>query len=518
MSLVQRRGLNNVLVRWVQRHESMATLFRSTQPAERSMFFPSKTLPAEHIAFTQPLAQQNPSQTDAGSIQRLLISSFDTQAPGVAGANTLLTSDTTPPAEAVHPRIESQPSEDREWKRLQIIVRRHREKDEMGQDSSSQAVSLGSGSTQPAVPDAPDLLRISSTANLPPAVQPAASLEPHQFDESTTKPIQGMAEGNDNFEVPTIPKSSPRNARQVQRKVESLSSPPRRQKQATQSQQGLERTVPSVEESDDSPFPTILHEADHAVHRQEARSGDDESPRPLLESVWPVQRMEKLTPAGIETENPPSPNRSDQKRVDTRTIISPAREETVTTPYDLAKQDASVKKRAVPVEVLPPSGSRPVHHNLAASGSLIQMQSLGNRTPMDKKGDTLVGTPIGMLPADLWMLLGQTPPDALELYPAKELTLTGTGHQAGVLQRSTLPVAAPALISHSAFKQSETVPAIESPPGLGALPSFGEPGKMGNKDEEKPLAEPDIDKLADLVYEEVRHRLILEGERVHPRR
>ena len=131
MRSIQRRGLNNSLIRWVHRHNRIATLFRSPSPGAQ-VIPPVRRFPAVSEAYPESFqdtrAQQNEEKPQTPSARSRIAAQTPTKSNPVF-ARTQIPSAGGKALASVSSEQSTETSEssDQEWKRLQAIFRKHQE-------------------------------------------------------------------------------------------------------------------------------------------------------------------------------------------------------------------------------------------------------------------------------------------------------------------------------------------------------------------------------------------------------
>jgi hypothetical protein len=223
-----------------------------------------------------------------------------------------------------------------------------------------------------------------------------------------------------------------------------------------------------------------------------------------LEVAWPVQRLRDSSVhqgGDREEELPGEPEQAG---------AFPAR--------SAPGGQASAEVQPAPVEILPPRGPRPG----AVQAARIQPSEPAlkeDRAPLETStparssdAPAMVPTEIGPLPADLWTIIGETPPAHPQAAAENRPSAQDRTFNAGL--SPTPSSASPALIQGHDVPGAETatsvVQALSAPP-----PAEGETAEQppaGEGQSNQPSA-PDLTKLVQQVYAEVRRRLSIEWER-----
>lgn len=210
---------------------------------------------------------------------------------------------------------------------------------------------------------------------------------------------------------------------------------------------------------------TIAGKSNKSVGESVQRKPAGEAPRPRpqaepsplnvpLQEVWPVERKQSDVTAHMER-------------------ISPARESDT------------------PVEFIQPRQPRP-----ALPAERPPGRGPAERPQTEQVSDAqTVGTDIGPLPADLWQLLGRTPPS--EQAESREKA------PAPIQRRTQKPPAGPEQVGQAPAVQREAAPEA--------------PDSSTQAADEEEDGEVDVDALARRVYAEIRRKLKVEQERIRPR-
>lgn len=520
MTTVKDLGLQNQLMRWVRRHTRMATLF----PANRK---PTIQRFASGVLAVQ---QDHPTQPDENGTQVVIqqkpnvpvIVSVSPQIPHIARqpiSNTasaikihpnatpdLSTSETdvaqaiaraeTPPAR-LPPQPQSKPSAsvDQVWKRLENILHKHQEK---------QGLTKARTDTPPIV---------------------AREDEPTKTSQGVPVPIQRSVEQLRS--ASTLPATEVKSRSQVNVVTEQPSEPPANP--VDEMPTVIESTRPDWESRDKnalaSPLSntakenTVFEQGVHPVHSRGSEksplsSSEDyiiqekpfeESPSDTfaepgeklrgtvqavpLEFAWPVQKTslakDMPIPAGDTGES--------------STVVAP--NSTDTPINEIATRPAS----ELVAEVLPPSRPRPTLVQKVSPPSAVQRRMADELLEESDTSPSMVQTAIGPLPADLWRLIGEKPPDQSSMTPSAK-TMNNNREE---------------VVSRDEGIQHEVRPSVVQRQSLPALPSKPNEEPIQDDMEKEPTANLnpnlDIGELSRHVYTELRRRLTIEAERSHKR-
>ena len=228
-----------------------------------------------------------------------------------------------------------------------------------------------------------------------------------------------------------------------------------------------------------------------------------------LEEVWHVQRQ---VPQPQEQRSPGEPSVEEPTEILDQEEYAQVRE--------ALQEVLPGQPTDSPVEVITPRRPRPKPAEAKEQASLSPPQSDGSSAEPEeseveaptgvtiKQEAELIETGLGPLPADLWELIGETPPPA-QLRSAQ--TTAPTPQQAsdavgrgGAEGKPAMRQAAPGAVQRQPAEPS----AGESQAGEAAA---------GGGQAAKPTPELDMDELAARVYGEVKRRLALEWERLRRR-
>jgi hypothetical protein len=261
---------------------------------------------------------------------------------------------------------------------------------------------------------------------------------------------------------------------------------------------------------------------------QEPESTSDLQPM-SLEAAWPVQRLadESLSPAQASPAELPLP--APQAEL----AVSPQ-----------AHQVSSLLQQVEPgqptdsaVEVVTPRRPRP--SLLERPPSAVQKSSLDEASaprqtasPGDTQlaGSDMVPTEIGPLPADLWQLIGQSPPAAPPVTPPAEPPSSVASASVPVVQlmpqssARSEPASSQTAQAHSIQVQPAPAAVIPLSPSSDASPPAGvlqmaedqapAPAETSPAQPAEPAPEVDVDELTRRVYQEIKRRLSTEWERM----
>jgi hypothetical protein len=531
MNVNKHRGLENMLLRRVQKHQSMSVLFRAPDMDTEKLIQPQtnqvarEAEPAASLDPQTQTADMNSVVPAAAPETRVLarqVVSPSAPAPQVPGplpqTPPILQRQTSAPLTTIHPAA-AQPADeapgipDSDWKRLQTIFRKHQQPDD----------------PQPADTAEP---RTDTIAAPPPAARAKSDPELPQAISAN----RHLLAGRDSDAAVPAPKTAQRPPKSLERKPEIAGLNVQRKAQPDPSTYP-QTTLPASHRSPETEAPAVPDEP--AEIRERVSSGDQPEKQALpLEALWNIQRVEAPHPLINEnTGKPMSPGSVEEHENESYSFLMktsqtynqkpelmPGSEPVQLQPEDdiptepRRTPDASpasspVSESRQPVEILSPGRPRPPQINLPQDGTRIQRQSQ-DRNAAQGPGETPpVNTVIGPLPADLWWLLGQEPPSAAPVsQPDTETAINLAQRQASPDQGNfSSPQTPTEQAPAETVSQPHTIQrqVITNDP-LPTVPQA--PAEPARTDEARP-AGPDLDELARRVYAEVRRRLAAEWER-----
>lgn len=425
------------------------------------------------------------------------------------------------PAMAQPPAVQRQPEaappteEDRNWRRLETIMRRHKE-----QEAAEAAnVETGTPGLEPP-PTAPfSEPPLPSFARPQPAAKPAPGVVSRQPAAPPREaPMVAVARGRGPVKGETA--VSP----------DTTLSPPTLPVEPTPTETAVAPPTPPSpaaphvwrsEADDDTLLATLPEPGLSGVKEIEPVAGEGPEGSSPLQTVWPVQTVQRVeAPATTPPVLPASP-------------FPAATEPPVRPP---TPQDFWVEERLATVPPGMPTDSsvpllrprRPRPSRLAAAGAdtSVLMAEMGGtampptiqRQPESEVG--LVPTEIGALPPDLWTLIGQPSPAI-----AATETQAQPGQQTVMAKRDGEGTTATFPASVQTVTPVPDVPAITAPtPDLSDYIQLEEgseasspavaPGEGGEVTEGKKEGEEiDINELARQVYAHIRNQLTIDRER-----
>jgi hypothetical protein len=509
MSHQSGRALNNVLLRWVQRHQSMTTLFHShPHPVHSTQAMQMPQQPeATTVIQAKPVDTQAPTQPD------LPIAQSSPKVTEVRQVNPSLPV-ASPVKEAKMPTsptpaTSTQP--DQGWKRLQTIFRKHQEQENPTVESiKSPQHPLETNPHIERTSEPPEPSKISSNtqqSETPEVRQPAQT--PHVIER---KPDPAVAQ-NVSIEHATV---KPENKVQAPETHSSDIDQP-----AAASLPETSKTVINQETS--QPNSKIVSPGEFPISVEEP--GIEEEPKQLnalpLEAVWNVQRTEESEP----TEQPMSrPTRLHHTPADSalpKPVLQRSELESDVSSSGFQNEssmdtDVTSEMRA-PVEILAPSRPRPAPVNPVTPSAVIQKQPQDQQAASpEAREDRLIETAIGPLPADLWQLIGQKPPESKPQLPTHETM------SASIPQQTESAKPQEEVIGHERTSQpAKPIKMVDFPAAVQRQPvaadaSSSEQPRDVSISSSQQIAEPelDVDELARKVYARIRQRLSTEWERL----
>lgn len=533
MSIQNRRGVNNVLLRWVQRHQSMTTLFHThPNPPEKRM------QPSWKAPVVQAKPREAPSQQDLPAAEHPIL-----PAPPIPPKANAVRQ--VPPPLPVEPAVnEAKPSasptrdassqSDPGWKRLQTIFRKHQEN--QAPESATppehpdaelpthRSMEKDEAPTPSAIRQVAPSHEAPTPRQNPPLVQrkdsPAAQQMPVQH---STKNLAKDVSPIENSSLTAIPPQVTESASPKSTKATEIAEP-----QAEASPLKGTAKLPEQRPAKDVPAPP-------AVQRRPLESVPP-SQQPLpLEAVWGVQHIDDSESTAAEIapshhadlpprSEPIRANRpvqtADQDSEGDALLMNEERQIPAETRNTEASSTLDVnagEELRKPVEILAPSRPRPAPVNPLPSGPAIQRQAQNVPEPINIHDDRLIETAIGPLPADLWQLIGQKPPET-EPHPPAHDSITSavqqvesTGPQKESLRQET-------------SSPEKTVNIVDFPAVVQRQPVAEATALSPEQQRDASLSpqqaaetEPDVDELARKVYAKIRHRLSMEWERLRRR-
>lgn len=491
MNVRNRRGIENLLLRRVRRHQSMTALFRAPgMDSERPPQLQTRLVGQKEEQDSPAQAQMAEVSSSipavaprSGTVARQLVS------PPASAPNPLTPLPSTPPV------TESSRTPDPVWKRLQTIFRKHEE------HNDPHTTDMEAGTTDPVQRQAHEEKESSQTISTEEHLLPAQ-------DATATIPLtRAVQRSSENTE-----QNSELVSPNVLRKAQPLPSV-------------NPETTATVRNAEFKPaLPNKMPEVNDQV------SADDEPEKPSLplETVWNVQRVEASHPLFRESTPQPAFDSTDVDANETSMKTSQVHDQKSSLePIQLHQEvDGPAETRIpdslptsgqggephAPVEILSPSRPRPPQMDLPPNRVNIQRQSQDSHASKEISEASPVNTAIGPLPADLWWLLGQKPPSDT---PTSQLHIQRTiQHDQKQVSAEQSNVATPQIpAEHPAEVPSMSNTIQKQVLSKDPLPSSQEEPTSLPRAEETKHAEPDLDDLARRVYAEVRRRLAAEWER-----
>jgi hypothetical protein len=496
---MKRRGIENILLRRVRRHQSMTALFRAPDLDSKRPFQPRawpvlQQKEQDSLVDTQAAEVRStfpviPPRADPGVRQPVHPPASAPQSPAAQTA-------------ASSPK-ESSATPDPVWKRLQTIFRKHQAQND---PQTTNTTDSEDDATEP------NQVQMQEEKELPQTTSTEEHILPTRNPEMAIPTVRSIQRSFESAE----PKSEPASP-DVHRKVQTLSS----------------STSPEIKKPERARNieikPTLLDRRTE-VNDQTSIANEPEEPLLPLEAVWNVQRVESAHPLFYKNTPRPRPSseapKADENEALLKTSQAPDQkpgsgpalfhrederpiETSMADPLSASEQRGEPRE---PVEILSPSRPRPSQATLPPGSLSIQRQIQDNHATNDASETPPVNTAIGPLPADLWWLLGQKPPtDRPVSQPA--------------VQRTIDPGQKEAPASENKVSNSQPAEPQTEPPSMrgviqrqilpkDSLPSRGqEPTSPPNVEEPKHMESLDLDDLARRVYAEVRRRLAAEWER-----
>ena len=461
---------------------------------------------AETVIQAKPMDVQTPAQQDLPMAQSA------PKATALRQVNPPLPMDAAPKESKApaSPTRDASTQPDPGWKRLQTIFRKHEEQENPTAESSK--------SPEPSPITDADIQR---RAEQP---KPSKILEDTQQREmpDAPKPVQ----------TPPVVQRKTHAAEAQNASIEHAALKPEHkvvQTPETQAPDGDRPTASLPEPSKaaihqvrSQPNAKIIPPSELPINFDESEI--EEEPEQLnalpLESVWNVQRTERSEP----TEQPVSrPTRLQQAPVDSATpkpVLQRSELESEVGSSSFQNEssmDADItSEMRAPVEILAPSRPRPAPINPVTASPAIQKPPQDQPTSPQVQDDRLVETAIGPLPADLWQLIGQKPPESKPRPPAHETM------QPPIPQPRESANPQEEVVRHERASQSVTnikmvdFPAVVQRQPVTAEASSPEQPRDASLSSSPANVEPelDVDELARKVYARIRQRLSTEWERL----
>lgn len=522
---IQSRRLNNVLLHWVQRHQSMTTLFHSHPRPVHSTQATQMPLQADSATVIQakPMDVQTQPQPD------LPITQSSPKASAVRQVNPPLPADlaskeTKSPTPSTPSRLDASVQPDPGWKRLQTIFRKHQEQE----NPTTESIKLPENSAE-------------TKTHIPPAAEPAASLQTlNNAHQSKTPGVPQPAQ------IPPVVqrKSNSADVQEVaskhasatpENKVQTLEipAPPVDQPAAA----GIDTSKPEIDQRSDSPNAEIISPSEPSMDFDEPglKEGPEQPNTLPLEAVWNVQRTEASElneqPVSRRPQSPYAPGNSatpkttlQRAELESEVNSSSFQNESKVTeePIELLTEsimDADItSEMRAPVEILTPSRPRPAPVNPVTQRTAIQKQPQEQPSGPEDHEDRMVETAIGPLPADLWQLIGQKPPEGKPHQPMVHESVPPSVQR----QAESAEPHAETIRHETTSQPTTTIKMVDFPATVQRQPaaqdttsSSEQPGTVSTSSSQQVAeSELDVDELARKVYARIRQRLSTEWERL----
>lgn len=572
--MAARVRISNLLLQRVRRHASMTTLFRAVDP-NASWTPRSERQPVQEGGIVQASLPIPPPGSAGPSVP---VSS----PPAARSTPQVFRSSDNPPAPLPPPAARQEPApipapakpeEEATWRRLETIFRKHAEQDGPEKDSPEPdpGVPEMNSPDAPAVnKDFPDAETPLFTvpgglgSSLPPVQRAVDPTSPHAQEPAAPSRTAGEAPQSHTEDRPHAPRAG-------QPPADRVESPPVQPSESTlpQPTQPLAAPLSGVESVEkklagSTPVPPLENGPQAAAPVEAPRSPfipaarppipgvsedseSSEAPQPLqpvpLEAVWPVQR--KLA------ENAPEDKRAGAGDPDPQfhplqpLALPPA--ENSFSPEPVPPRRAS----DTPIEIVLPRSPRPAPLGLMKTAQRQIEPPQGPEEPAFLPGEVspiaappaeqpaaslrsnpapagTIPTQVGPLPADLWDLIGEKPPQpemlseeqqSQEPSRAPDRIQANAASEATAASQRAVPVPAnpgTAFIQRKLEegpRPTETVqPAVAPPAG----PAAEKTTERAPEPAGKHVGEPkiDVDDLARQVYSELKRRLAVEMERL----
>ena len=517
MSIQNRRAINNVLLRWVQRHRSMTALFH-TRPVHATR--PKVQLPHSSTApviQAKPMDIHLPTQPDTLGVENPIpsVQLAPPKASPVQQSIPPLRVDSSVKEVKAPPPPKPAPADqpDPGWTRLKAIFRRHQEQENQRDESASPPEqSSGTASAQPALK--PDLTQPPVQAASVPKPGSAPLLVQRKADATVAEsvPVEDT--------IPTPQEQIPSAAPDIAHINPPVAAVPGDTQAAVGKAGSPASSKPVLPNPIQSGFEDKSDEAEPFLS----------NPVPL-ESVWNVQRTEAPEPIDqpplLSNQSHHAPAESLKPKpvvqralADAEPGVSAVEKEDRPAAEPLKLQTESSPDTDVapppqaPVEILAPTRPRPAPVNRVANNRAVQRQPQ-NQMPLEVHDERMIETPIGPLPADLWQLIGQKPPENQPHPAAREPIHSAIQRAESVEVDEEIPK--PEASSPSTIKLVDFPAVVQRQPvAADGSVSLEEPGTPPSK-EPAAEVEADVDYLARQVYAKIRQRLSTEWERLRRR-
>jgi len=557
MNSKTRLDLRNPIIQRVRRHATVATMFRKATP----VFSPRPVEPdspgfsgtTSRLAGRVSVATLLPALVSlpTGHVIGFLPATSEVRAPVVSAKQPLPVLSTQPErAPTMAPETRSSPvtlpepqaegkTDDTEWRRLQTIVRKHEEKRAVGRVASQAVMPIVSpvGKSElheilPAKDEAGQpQYRENGIESIPHPAQSGVTLAPRSQESPAVQAQNGPPLHQKTMDTTTKLQTLPSlpiqrsigetQARQPASVSESPIAPPR----PTDLERHTEPTTVGAQAETASS--DITASTPPGTEEPSPQSGPPAQQVPL-QAVWPVQRMEEHKPLAEFEKRDGQPHisasvSSPEPAVSIENEIPPAGGEVpgVEKVKNILRGIASGQPTGSSIEVISPRRPRPAApsskrqppvesgkaqdiNSLRKSPSPVQMRQDGKfdvtpSHPSEQVPDPAkVHTGVGPLPADLWRLLGQSPPPDVEPQAA-------TDHDAPVTP--VVSAKDDVLVQRQPEAEAVKVRSLQEM----------ETETMAHLDQHRPAEKLDTDELACRVYAEIKHRLAVEWERLRGR-
>lgn len=500
------RGIQNILLRRVRRHQSITALFRSPHTHLKKYSSPPWTTPVTQTQL------QDSSLDEQAHISDSSIHHNTPARPTVA--RQAVSTSTPAAANSESPKSPSpkeiSSSSDPIWKRLQTIFHKHQEQGESQilnkPDESIPSLESITSEAHPAHSDKAHANKLAGTAS---SDKHALSFQDLMTSHPPSRSIQRSPEKKEN--------KAQSDDSQLGKKNQSYLSIPAQTESKLKAESGQVQTGP-----------ISTKEMTEAFARAPATAHLPQQSVPF-EAVWNVQRVEASHSLVDETVTRPAFGSPDKEEHDTSLETSQAHKQnfdieprtaheghdhsTETEPLPPVLGFDRTQTSRQPAEVLPPSGQRPSRTDLHPTRASIQRQIENSQAAKEMSETPPVNTVIGLLPADLWWLLGEGPPSSESAFETNNKMATGLSRmdspqdQSSVSgQRSTAETFANTTFVPNMI-QRQTV--SDEP-----LPSNRPKQVSSPPADETSHTKLDLDDLTRRVYAEVRRRLATEWERM----
>lgn len=499
------RGIQNILLRRVRRHQSMTALFRSPHTRLEKYSSQPWTAPVTQTQFQDSSLDEQAHISDSSI--RHNTPARPTVARQAVSTSTPVTTNPERPKSPSSKEISS--SSDPIWKRLQTIFREHQEQDEAK------------------TPNTPDESMPSLESNIPETHQAQIDeAHPNKLAETIGSDKHALS-FQDPMTIHPLARSIQRSPENEENKGQSGDSQLGKKNQPGLSLPAQAESMPEAETGQAQTGNIWKKEMTETLDRAPVTEHLPQQSVPL-EAVWNIQRVEAAHPLVDETDNRSAYGSHDTEERDTSLEISQVHRQNFDvesiTPNVGNDHSAEIEtfqsvlaidrkqESHEPAEVLPPSLPRPSQANLPPRNASIQREVENSEITHVIGELPPVNTPIGPLPADLWWLLGEKPPSsrpASKINNERSKSFSQKEFFQDQRNVSNPEISAEKLINTSSMPNVIQRQTVSDEP----LPSNRPKQVSSPRAEETIHTESELDDLARRVYAEVRRRLKVDWER-----